>query len=253
MTSPDQFGPPERGSPQSQKKPSLRNIPSAILRYGLAVVSVALALLAALFLQHYKFRAAELSLFLFAIALTAWYAGVAPAILASVLSILCFTYFFSPPIYSFAFSVADVPAMVILLSFALLIIRFSAVRRRIERQLLQARDELQLEVVERTQQASLLNLTHDAIFVRDMSATITYWNRGAEEMYGWTAGEASGKVSHRLLKTVFPEPLEQIEAKLMAAGRWEGELAHTSKDGTPVIVASRWTLQQDDQGHQLQP
>lgn len=156
MTSPDQFRPPERSSPQPQGKPSLRNIPSAILRYGLAVVSVALALLAALFLQHYKFRGVALSLFLFVIALTAWYAGVGPAMLATVLSILCFLYFFSPPIYSLAFSVADVPAILILLSFALLIIRFSAIRRRIERQLLQARDALQLKVVERTQQASLL-------------------------------------------------------------------------------------------------
>ena len=154
MTSPDQFGPPEWNSPRSQKKRSLRNIPSAILRYGLAVVSVALAVLASLFLQHYKFRG--VALFLFAIAVTAWYAGVAPAMLATVLSILCFIYFFSPPIYSLAFSLADVPAILILLSFALLIIRFSAIRRRIERQLLQVRDALQSEVVERTQQASLL-------------------------------------------------------------------------------------------------
>ena len=110
MTSPDQFGPPERGSPQSQKKPSLRNIPSAILRYGLAVVSVGLAVLATLFLQHYRFRG--VALFLFAIAVTVWYAGVAPAILASVLSILCFIYFFSPPIYSFAFRLSDMPTKI---------------------------------------------------------------------------------------------------------------------------------------------
>jgi PAS domain S-box-containing protein len=98
------------------------------------------------------------------------------------------------------------------------------------------------------EQANLLSLTHDAIFVRDMNATIQYWNRAAEEMYGWTADEASGKASHSLLKTVFPVPLEQIEAELMRAGRWEGELAHTRKDGTPVIVGSRWSLQRNNQG-----
>jgi PAS domain S-box-containing protein len=65
------------------------------------------------------------------------------------------------------------------------------------------------------EQANLLSLTHDAIFVRDTSAAIQYWNRAAEEMYGWTADEASGKVSHRLLQTVFPVQLEQIEAELI--------------------------------------
>src|SRR5208282_1838541 len=69
-------------------------------------------------------------------------------------------------------------------SFASLLTWFSAVRRRVERELRQARENLEIEVAERTQQASLLNLTHDTIFVRDMSDVITYWNRGAQEMYG---------------------------------------------------------------------
>src|SRR5712664_3430260 len=67
-----------------------------------------------------------------------------------------------------------------------LLTEFAAVRRRVKRDPIQARDDLQIEVAERTQQASLLNLTHDPIFVRDMSDVITYWNRGAQELYGWT-------------------------------------------------------------------
>ena len=98
------------------------------------------------------------------------------------------------------------------------------------------------------EQASLLDLTHDSIFVRDMNDVITYWNRGAELLYGWPSKEAIGKVSHELLRTVFPAPLEEIKAALLATDRWEGELSHTKQDGTTVTVASRWSLQRDERG-----
>jgi PAS domain S-box-containing protein len=217
-----------------------------VQRYGFAVVSVLLAVLPALLLQHFKFRDVELPLLLFAIALTAWHAGVGPAVLAIVLSSLCFDYFFAPPFYTFAVTPADIPAILVLISFAVLIARFSAVRRRIEGDLLQTRDKLQAEVVERTQQASLLNLTHDSIFVRDMKDVITYWNRGAEELYGWAPYEAVAKRSHDLLQTVFPMPIDSIGAELLQTGRWEGEVRHVKADGTPVIVASRWSLRRDE-------
>jgi two-component system sensor kinase FixL len=96
------------------------------------------------------------------------------------------------------------------------------------------------------ERARLLDLTHDTIFARDMNDTITYWNLGAEQLYGWRANEAIGKNSHQLMKTVFPEPLESINAELARAGRWEGELLHTKRDGTTVKVASRWSLQKND-------
>jgi PAS domain S-box-containing protein len=97
-------------------------------------------------------------------------------------------------------------------------------------------------------EADLLNLTHDAIFVADMEGVIKYWNRAAEERYGWTAEQAVGRVVHDLLKTVFPAPLEQIKAELTRTGRWEGELVHTRKDGSQVVVASRWSLQRGERG-----
>lgn len=109
------------------------------------------------------------------------------------------------------------------------------------------RAERQTETTLR-EQANLLNLTHDSIFVRDVAGVIKYWNRAAEELYGWPAGDAVGRVAHDLLKTVFPAPSEQIEASLVATNRWEGEVLHTRRDGAQVVVASRWSLQRDEQG-----
>ncbi|UPK33562.1 PAS domain S-box protein [Bradyrhizobium sp. 186] len=107
------------------------------------------------------------------------------------------------------------------------------------------RAEQQAEAALR-EQANLLNLTHDAIFVRDMNGTVKYWNRGAEDLYGWPAEKAVGRVIQELLKTIFQVPLEQIEEEVIGAGRWEGELVQTKKDGSQVVVASRWSLQRDE-------
>ena len=97
------------------------------------------------------------------------------------------------------------------------------------------------------EQASLLNQTHDAIFVRTINDVITYWNRGAQELYGWKAEDAIGKSSHELLRTIFPIPLEELRGQVLRTGRWDGELRHSSADGTEVTVASRWSLQRDSQ------
>ena len=68
-------------------------------------------------------------------------------------------------------------------------------------------------------QARLLDLTHDTVFVRDMNDVITYWNSGAEQLYGWSRYDAIGRVTHELLKTVFPAPLHEITAELLRTGR----------------------------------
>jgi PAS domain S-box-containing protein len=98
------------------------------------------------------------------------------------------------------------------------------------------------------EQADLLDITHDAIFVRDMNDIIAFWNRGAEELYGWPREEALGKVSHELIRTVFPAPLQDIKEALIRDNRWEGELVHTKRDGSEVVVASRWSIQRNRAG-----
>ncbi|PTE11204.1 sensor histidine kinase [Mesorhizobium helmanticense] len=102
-----------------------------------------------------------------------------------------------------------------------------------------------------SEKAQLLDLTHDAIFVRSMGDLITYWNRGAEAIYGWSAEHAAGKSTHQLLQTVFPAKLNEINRQLLSSDRWEGELLHTKRDGSVVVVSSRWSLKKDADGKPL--
>jgi two-component system sensor kinase FixL len=99
------------------------------------------------------------------------------------------------------------------------------------------------------EQARLLDVTHDAIVARNMQDIVTYWNQGAEGLYGWSRDEAIGQLSHQLLKTEFPIPLDALEEQVLRTGRWEGELLQKRRDGTEITVASRWAIQLDSRGN----
>ena len=93
------------------------------------------------------------------------------------------------------------------------------------------------------QQENIFELANDGVMTRTMEGIINFWNHSAEELYGWRKEEAIGKVSHNLLKTQFPKPLQEIESELVRNGRWEGKLVHTTRDGGRVVVESRWCLE----------
>ncbi|HVO63685.1 MAG TPA: PAS domain S-box protein [Terriglobales bacterium] len=207
---------------------------TGLLRYGLAILSVGVALALALLLQYFHFRDAAIPLLLFAVAISSWYGRLGPAVLAAILSTIGFYWYFIEPVRTIYIYWSDVPYFIIFVAFATLISWFASIRRRVEAGL--------------HEQAALLNLTHDAVLVMDMEGVIRYWNRGAEERYGWPAEKAVGKVVHDLLKTVFPSPLEEIKAEVTRTGRWEGELLHTTKHGTQLVLTSRWSLQRDRHG-----
>jgi two-component system, chemotaxis family, CheB/CheR fusion protein len=87
-------------------------------------------------------------------------------------------------------------------------------------------------------QADLLNQSHDAIFTWKIGGGITYWSGGAERLYGYTAEEAIGRISHELLQTRSSVSDEEREAQT-AQGSWYGELGHTTRDGREIVVESR--------------
>jgi PAS domain S-box-containing protein len=88
-------------------------------------------------------------------------------------------------------------------------------------------------------QADLLDLSHDAILVWKIGGAITYWNRGAERLYGWSAQETIGQNSHELLKTHAPIPIEEVESSIAQQGEWNGKLIHTTRNGQKIVVESR--------------
>ncbi len=98
------------------------------------------------------------------------------------------------------------------------------------------------------EQTRLLDLSNEAILVRDKEDRITYWSRGAVELYGYPQSEALGKVTPKLLRTEHSEPLETIYKKLETDHRWSGELVHRRKDGTKIVVMSHWVLDRDYSG-----
>ena len=132
-------------------------------------------------------------------------------------------------------------------------------RKRTEEELKKAKAELESRVADRTFEAAQLNevlrekvrlleIAHDAIIVRTFNGSILSWNQGAELMYGWRAEDALGKRTHTLLETKFPVSLKDVEARLLKEGWWEGELVHTRRDGSEIIVSSRHVLQRNDEG-----
>jgi PAS domain S-box-containing protein len=101
-------------------------------------------------------------------------------------------------------------------------------------------------------QAQLLDLAPDAIIVRDPRTNqIRFWNRGAEELYGWSQAEVLGKVNHEVLQTEYTQSVEALITELARTGRWDGELVHTIRDGTSITVASRQAVQYDAAGQPL--
>ena len=118
----------------------------------------------------------------------------------------------------------------------------------IQRSIREVRTQRALEKVraELLRHAELLDLANDAIVISDAAGKISYWNRGAERLYGWSREEAAGRNVHVLLQTGPPEKLSAVLAGLQEIHHWEGEICQIRRDGGEIIVSTGWTLQGDD-------
>lgn len=99
------------------------------------------------------------------------------------------------------------------------------------------------------EQAALLDIASDAIFVRDLDNQILFWNSGAEHLYGWTAAEALGRKTSELMCKGIESEIEQAFKTTLEAGSWQGELFKVTKSGKEAIVNSRMTLVRDEAGN----
>ena len=230
--------------------------------YGLAALAVVAALFLRRMLDPLLGGQDPYHTIWLAIVFSAWYCGIGPSIVAVLTAVLGIWYWFLPPYHSLApKSQADIFGVLTFLAFSAVMVGLGESTRSIihkheesEEELRKAREELenrvagrtkelQHRIAEVTEKAALLDLANDAIFVKTASGTISYWNQGAERLYGWTMAEAVGRSPHDLFRTEFPIPLTEIQEE----DRWEGELRQTRRDGTEIIVASRRTTLRDNE------
>ena len=243
-------------SRKSASNSSFQATLSTVVRYTLAALTAVGALLLRDLLspilgQQNPYHTAWL-----AIVFSAWYCGVGPSLVAVAIDAIGIWYWFLPPSRSFTGkSITEVSGFLGFLVFAAVILalgestrRSIAKREKAEEDLRRAQEELEHRVRERTaalqkrtaeviEKATLLDLANDAIFIKTAQDTISYWNQGAERLYGWTAAEALGHTPAELLHNIYPVPLSEIERHEV----WEGEITQTTRDGRRIVVASRWT------------
>jgi PAS domain S-box-containing protein len=98
------------------------------------------------------------------------------------------------------------------------------------------------------QQASLLDQASDAILVCDLEHSITYWNKSAERIYGWTENEVLGKKTWDILRGGNTSHLPLVNEAFAKGDRWSSDLEHVTRDGKKLIVDSRWTLVRGEGG-----
>ena len=240
-----------------------RFLSSPFWRYALAVSAALLALELRVWLTPFLGDRNLYHAAWAAVAFSAWYCGLGPSILnvlTSVVGIWVWSMASNQP--GFVMDQTEIAGTIGFIVFSAVIIAFGESSRRakarsesIQESLRAGNEDKQRLIEQRTaqleqktaqimDQAKLIDLANDAIFVRTADDRISFWNQGAQRLYGWSKQEALGRLTHDLLHTVFTVPFSEVaDAEL-----WEGELIQTKRDGSKITVVSRWTGLRDDSG-----
>lgn len=253
-------------SDDDRKVTVVRRSSHYVVAFAIALIAVALRIWLAPFLGG---RIPYLTAWV-AVAFCAWYYGLGPSLLATATSVLA-PWFWIPislrsrmpldrtqlwGVLSFLLSSAVIIALGEAARRSKARInrteqslregeaRLNLVNRSMQREIKRRTMELERRTVQNIEQQKLLDLANDAILIREASGRISYWNQGAERLYGWTRQDAVGNSAHDILRTVFPVPLSQI----VGTERWEGELIQVRRDGSVITVASRWATLRDRDG-----
>ncbi len=213
-----------------------------VLRYGCALATVTLAVSLRLALDPLVGDKFPFAILFLAVLFTAWYGGRGPALAAVVTGGLAADFFLISPRGTFSVHGAQEQLGLALyaatgLGISLLGGSMHAAHQRAE--------ETAAFI---GRQAAMINQTYDAVLAWDWDGLITFWNRGAELLYGFPAGSAIGRVSHTLLGTKTTDGIPALLAQLERDGAWEGELVHTARDGHLLVVESRMVLVRDPRG-----
>ncbi len=200
----------------------------ALVGYGVAVLLVGLSALVRLWFRPATYHSPYL-FFCAAILISLLYGGFRAGLTSTFLSALLVNCLFQPPYGQFSFDLPNLArGSYFCLSFAFICWLIDTRRKAAEGQI--------------QTQRQLLDMAAAAVIMCDEDDRITYWNKGAESVYGWNEHEAIGQHITELLHTVLPEPIQNIKSQLTSVGQWSGELKRTRKDGSAAFVSSSWTL-----------
>jgi len=210
-------------------------------RYGLAVVSIGVALGISLLLQHFGFRVPSALLLLFAVAISSWYAGAGPAVLAAILSTISFYWYFVEPVRTIYINRSEIPYFVIFTAFAALLSRFGTFRQRAEADLRRTHDQLKVE------RPKLGSRTIALLYFAFSSCWILFTDRlvhglGLSNAYLLKVSEAKGilfiSLSTLLMYVLVERALRQRHS--VATAYWQ--LVETAQEGVWSVDAEGKTV-----------